>query len=59
MKECDLHIHSLFSDSDASIEDIFKAARAKNLCWRQPQLSGRPRDGSPPGLAIAYPLSPA
>ncbi|MCQ9204719.1 MAG: PHP domain-containing protein [Omnitrophica bacterium] len=28
---CDLHIHSDFSDSDASLESIFRQARQKNL----------------------------
>ncbi len=28
---CDLHIHSVFSDSDAGIEDIFREAKDKNL----------------------------
>lgn len=28
----DLHIHSNFSDSDSTIEDIFKIARLKGLC---------------------------
>ncbi|MDD3296019.1 MAG: PHP domain-containing protein [Candidatus Omnitrophica bacterium] len=28
---CDLHIHSIFSDSDADIESIFKQAKEKNL----------------------------
>ena len=31
MKYCDLHIHSLFSDSDASIEDIFKEAKKRGV----------------------------
>lgn len=30
-KKCDLHIHSIFSDSDATIEDIFKKAKEKKL----------------------------
>jgi len=30
-KKCDLHIHSAFSDSDATIEEIFKTAREKGL----------------------------
>ncbi len=30
-KECDLHIHSNFSDSDAELETIFKQAREKGL----------------------------
>ncbi|MBU0694058.1 MAG: PHP domain-containing protein [Candidatus Omnitrophica bacterium] len=30
-KRCDLHIHSIFSDSDTDIEGIFKAAKAKGL----------------------------
>ncbi|UCD15655.1 MAG: PHP domain-containing protein [Candidatus Omnitrophota bacterium] len=30
-KRCDLHIHSKFSDSDADIEDIFKAAVSKGV----------------------------
>ena len=29
---CDLHIHSNFSDSDASIEDIFKSAKDASIC---------------------------
>src|SRR3989338_2940717 len=28
---CDLHIHSNFSDSDLSLDDIFKQAKAKGL----------------------------
>lgn len=31
MKKCDLHIHSAHSDSDTTIEDIFKAAKEKEL----------------------------
>lgn len=30
-KKCDFHIHSTFSDSDATIEAIFKAAEEKHL----------------------------
>ncbi|MFA5007601.1 MAG: PHP domain-containing protein [Candidatus Omnitrophota bacterium] len=30
-KKCDLHIHSAFSDSDATIEEIFKAAKSKGV----------------------------
>jgi predicted metal-dependent phosphoesterase TrpH len=30
-KKCDLHIHSTFSDSDTTIEDIFKKAKEKQL----------------------------
>lgn len=30
-KKCDLHIHSDFSDSDATIEEIFKKAKEKDL----------------------------
>lgn len=30
-KKCDLHIHSAYSDSDASIEEIFKIAKSKSL----------------------------
>ena len=30
-KKCDLHIHSVFSDSDAPIEGIFKEASRKNI----------------------------
>ncbi|MFH1877009.1 MAG: PHP domain-containing protein [Candidatus Omnitrophota bacterium] len=29
--QCDLHIHSTFSDSDSSIENIFSIAKKKNL----------------------------
>jgi len=31
MKQCDLHIHSNYSDSDADIESIFKGAKEKGL----------------------------
>ncbi|MCK9615891.1 MAG: PHP domain-containing protein [Candidatus Omnitrophica bacterium] len=31
IKKCDLHIHSAFSDSDATIEEIFKTAKSKGL----------------------------
>ncbi|MDD4955392.1 MAG: PHP domain-containing protein [Candidatus Omnitrophica bacterium] len=31
LQKCDLHIHSVFSDSDATIEEIFKIAKEKNL----------------------------
>lgn len=30
-KKCDLHIHSVFSDSDATIKEIFKAAKEKGV----------------------------
>jgi predicted metal-dependent phosphoesterase TrpH len=30
-KKCDLHIHSIHSDSDAELEDIFKKAQEKGL----------------------------
>ena len=30
-KCCDLHIHSTFSDSNASVENIFKIAKNKGL----------------------------
>lgn len=30
-KKCDLHIHSIFSDSDMSVEDIFKEAKQADL----------------------------
>ena len=30
-KRCDLHIHSVFSDSDHAIEDIFLEAKRKNI----------------------------
>lgn len=30
-KKCDLHIHSVFSDSDATMDEIFKAAKANFL----------------------------
>lgn len=29
--QCDLHIHSIFSDSDATLKDIFDTAKSKNL----------------------------
>jgi hypothetical protein len=29
--KCDLHIHSIFSDSDTDIEEIFKIAKAKGI----------------------------
>jgi len=32
IKKCDLHIHSAFSDSDATIEEIFKTAKEKGVC---------------------------
>jgi len=31
MKKCDLHIHSVFSDSDDTVEEIFKIAKANEL----------------------------
>jgi len=31
IKKCDLHIHSVFSDSDATIEEIFKTAKEKGV----------------------------
>ncbi len=31
LKQCDLHIHSVFSDSDATIEEIFRTAKEKGL----------------------------
>ena len=31
LKQCDLHIHSVFSDSDATIEEIFRTAKDKGL----------------------------
>lgn len=31
MRKCDLHIHSNFSDSDASVESIFKNAKEKGV----------------------------
>jgi predicted metal-dependent phosphoesterase TrpH len=31
-KKCDLHIHSTYSDSDATVEDIFKQAKKQGLC---------------------------
>ena len=31
LRRCDLHIHSIFSDSDMRVEDIFKTAKDKNI----------------------------